>query len=386
MRAPQASKLTRVVLWGTYDTGKPRVRLLRDGLLRNGVEVLEIHSALWQGVEDKSLVRGLRRWARLAAAAVSAYPRLVRQYLQAPAHDAVLVAYPGMIDLFVLRMFAWWRRTPLAWDWFLSAYDTIVLDRKLVALRGPAAWGIRFVEWIAARLTDVAFMDTAAHARRMERLFGLPQGRLGSVWVGAEESAFRISASTEVDGSSDSAGRPFSVLFYGQLIPLHGISTIVEAAALMQEEDVEWLLVGRGQESGVLADALARHSLPRVRWVEWMDYRRLIDAMQRADIVLGIFGSSEKAGSVIPNKVFQAAMAGRPIITRDSPAIRELLREAPPLVQFVPAGDASALAAAVRLAKAGLAKRRGTQDLPIVAPFDTAAIGRQLIEVLTPRA
>lgn len=386
MRAPQASKLTRVVLWGTYDTGKPRVRLLRDGLLRNGVEVLEIHSALWQGVEDKSLVRGLRRWARLAAAAVSAYPRLVRQYLRAPAHDAVLVAYPGMIDLFVLRMFAWWRRTPLAWDWFLSAYDTIVLDRKLVALRGPAAWGIRFVEWIAARLADVAFMDTAAHARRMERLFGLPQGRLGSVWVGAEESAFRISAATEVNGSSDSVRRPFSVLFYGQLIPLHGISTIVEAAALTQKEDIEWLLVGRGQESAILADALARHSLPRVRWVEWMDYGRLIDAMQRADVVLGIFGTSEKAGSVIPNKVFQAAMAGRPIITRDSPAIRELLRETPPLVQFVPAGDASALAAAVRLAKAGLAKRHGTQDLPIVAPFDTAAIGRQLIEVLTPRA
>ena len=54
----------RVIAWGTYDLGKPRVRILLRGLRENGVEVLECHRDVWQGVEDKSQVAGWRRKAR----------------------------------------------------------------------------------------------------------------------------------------------------------------------------------------------------------------------------------------------------------------------------------------------------------------------------------
>ena len=39
---------------------------------------------------------------------------------------------------------------------------------------------------------------------------------------------------------------------------------------------------------------------------------------------------------------------GKPLITRDSSAIREILDDAPPCVSLVPPGDAQALADAVR--------------------------------------
>jgi glycosyltransferase involved in cell wall biosynthesis len=377
---PVAGRPLRVLLWGTYDTGKPRVRLLREGLARNGAQVLELHHPLWDAIEDKSQVRGLKRWLKLAASALFAYPRLAWRYLRAPKHDVVLVAYPGLLDLFVLRPFAWARRVPLAWDWFLSAYDTIVLDRKLLSPRNPVAWGIRALEWVAPRLADVTFMDTAAHARRMERVFGLAEGRIGRVWVGAEEA--RFSEAPTPDGEP----RAFTVLFYGQFIPLHGAQTIVDAAASLRDEAIDWLLVGTGQEAARIDDALARLALPRVRRIEWMPYGQLRDAMARADVVLGIFGTSDKAASVIPNKVFQATMARRPLITRDSPALREFLPDAPPWVQLVPAGDPAALAAAVLRARAGLPRDPvepgpGAPDHAL-APFDTAAIGRQLLEVL----
>ena len=372
-----AGRPLRVLLWGTYDTGKPRVRLLREGLRRTGAEVFEIHQPLWTAIEDKSQVRGAGRWLKLAATALFAYPRLAWRYLRAPQHDVVLVAYPGLLDVFAIRAFAWMRRTPVAWDWFLSAYDTIVLDRGLLSPRNPLAWMIRALEWTAARLADIVFMDTAAHARRMERLFGLAQGRVGHVWVGAEEETFAGAA------PADATPRPFTVLFYGQFIPLHGAPSIVDAAALLRDEGIEWLLVGTGQDAERIDAALARLALPRVRRVAWMPYTELRDAMARADVVLGIFGGSEKAASVIPNKVFQAVMARRPLITRDSPAVREFLPDAPPWVQFVPAGDARALADAVLRAQAGLPPHPVAPELAL-APFDTAAIGRQLAQVLQP--
>lgn len=391
----------RVVLWGTYDTGKPRVRILRQGLRLQGAEVLECRADLWRGIDDKSQVRGARRWLKLAARALLAYPGLVWRYLRLPRHDVVLVAYPGLVDLFVLRPFAWLRRAPLAWDWFLSAYDTIVLDRRLLSPRNPLAWAIRAVEWLAARLADAVFMDTAAHATRMEHLFGLPAGAIGRVWVGVEREHFDGATGAARDaGDADgtlSAATPhdFTVLFYGQFIALHGIATIIAAADLLRDQPVHWRLIGRGQEAPRIRALLERTPLPRLQWIEWLDYRELRQALAQADVALGIFGVSDKAASVIPNKAFQILAARRPLITRNCAAIRELLDHAPPAVQLVRAGDAAALAAAVqivvdqRMPNHPASDRATTAGAGVNIPdltdrFDAAAVGRQLVDILQP--
>lgn len=372
----------RIVFWGTYDIGKPRVRILRQGLRLHGVELLECHADLWSGIEDKSQVTSVGRWAKLLARAVVAYPGLILRYLRMPRHDVVLVAYPGLVDLFVLRMFAWLRRTPLAWDWFLSAYDTIVMDRCLLSHRNPVAWSIRAIEWLATRLADATFMDTAAHARRMEQLFGLAPGTIGRVWVGVEREHFNVAAGSTLEQTAGD-GNGIRVLFYGQFIPLHGIATIVAAAQLLRAEPVRWLLVGRGQEAPLIRELLENADLPQLQWVEWVDYGDLCEALARSDVALGIFGSSDKAGSVIPNKAYQILAARRPLITRDSIGIRELVSHAPPAVQLVPAGNAAALAAAVMV----IAEHRKSTAAHVPVPdlverFDATAIGRQLLDIL----
>jgi len=50
---------------------------------------------------------------------------------------------------------------------------------------------------------------------------------------------------------------------------------------------------------------------------------------------------------VVPNKVYDALAAGRPLVTADSAAARELLQDGRDAL-LVPAGDGAALAAALR--------------------------------------
>jgi glycosyltransferase involved in cell wall biosynthesis len=188
-------------------------------------------------------------------------------------------------------------------------------------------------------------LDTGAHAARISSLFGASRVRHAAVWVGAEVDRFRPARPPAPGARSPRA--PLKVLFYGQFIPLHRIQTIVEAARLAREEEVEWTIVGRGQEESAVQRMLDELPLPKVRRVEWVEYSALGRWIAAADVCLGIFGTSRKAAAVIPNKVYQVLAAGRPLITRDSPAIRELLAHAPPCVYLVPPGDPAALLEAV---------------------------------------
>jgi len=371
----------RIVIWGTGDTTKPRVRILRDGLKVNGVSIVECRADIWSGISDKSEIGSIGRWMLILIRLISCYPILIYRYLRVPKHDWVLLCYPATIDAFVIYPFAKLRRAKIAMDWFLSAYDTVVLDRQMVSPRHPIAWAIRAIEWGAIRLADRLFMDTNTHAQRMEYLFKLKPGTCGTVWVGVEEELFQ---NISLDNRSATGEDCLRVLFYGQFIPLHGISTIIKAAALLEQEPVEWTIIGRGQEANKVREMLEQYPLQKVQWIDWVNYEELADYIRRCDICLGIFGTSDKAASVIPNKVYQALSAGRPVITRDSPAIRELLNSDSWAHVLVPPDDPTALATAIqRYSKAKI--RITSEDLASAQLFGKAAIGQQLTSLLESR-
>lgn len=333
--------IMRVVCWGTYDLGKPRNRILLRGLREAGVELVEIHKDVWGGVEDKGHISGGGRKLVQALKWLAAYPGLIWRYMRAPRHDAVLVGYMGHLDVLVLWPFAKMRGVPVIWDVFLSLYNTVVEDRRIVGRANLLAWLLFGWEWLACRAAQFVVMDTGAHADYLVRCYGIAPEKTASVLVGAEPEAF-----PPVGGERRDHGE-LTVLFYGQFIPLHGIETIVRAAQAAVDEPIRWILIGKGQEEGKVRRLLAE-APANVEWIEWVDYNELRDHIARADICLGIFGDTDKATRVIPNKVFQILSAGAPLITRDSPAVRELLSPDMPGVYLVPPGDPEALLEAVR--------------------------------------
>jgi glycosyltransferase involved in cell wall biosynthesis len=311
------------------------------GLREAGVELVEIHTDVWGGVDDKGHVSGIGRKLVLMLKWLAAYPGLIWRYMRAPRHDAVLVGYMGHLDVLVLWPFARMRGVPVTWDVFLSLYNTIVEDRRIVGRGNPVVWLIYGWEWLACRAAARLVMDTAAHAQYLARLYGLAPEKTASVFVGVEPEAF-----PPTNGDRH-GGDELTVLFYGQFIPLHGIETIVRAAQLAHGEPIRWRLIGRGQEEDRVRRLLAG-APANVEWIEWVDYDRLRDEIARADVCLGIFGDTDKAARVIPNKVFQILSTGAPLITRDSPAIRELLSLDMAGVYLVPPADERALLEAVR--------------------------------------
>ncbi len=280
-------------------------------LRRAGVEVAERHEPVWEGREHKFSV-GPGAAVRLARAEL----RLRRGRTDA---DAVIVGYPGQLDVGAARRLG----RPVVFNPLVSLWDTLVEDRGLFRWAGRA---LRALDRRAFRSADVVVADTRAHAARFRELGAR---RVEVCFVGAEERVFRPGWE-----GGDAA------LFVGKLIPLHGLETILAAARLAPE--LRFRIVGSGQ-----LDAVLDGRPPNVEHVPWVEYERLPGELHRARCALGIFGTSAKAARVIPNKVFQAIACGTPVVTADTPAARELLRDGESAL-LVPAGDPQALADAIR--------------------------------------
>jgi glycosyltransferase involved in cell wall biosynthesis len=172
------------------------------------------------------------------------------------------------------------------------------------------------------------------------------------------------------------------VLFYGRHLPLHGVGTILGAAARLGER-ADVVLIGSGPERPRM-EVLARQLRAPVTWRDDVPLAALPAELAAASVVLGVFGTGLKAAIVVPNKVYQAAAVGRPLVTRDGPALREVLDPGRHCL-VCPPGDPDALAAGVAqlLDDPALAARLGAAArLHVLSRFGESQVAERLADVL----
>ena len=312
----------RVLYFGTYERDYPRNAQVISSLREAGVEVRERHAGAWEGREHK-FGAGPGAALRLTLAEL--------RLLWPPRgdFDAVIVGYPGHFDVPRARRIA--GKRPLVFNPLVSLSDTLVADRGRFKANSLAARMLKGIDRTALRKSDLVVADTEANAAFLAELGGIPRERVAVCLVGAEERLFRPAWRPE---------EPWTVLFVGKLIPLHGVATILEAARLAPE--LPFRVVGSGQ-----LDALLDGKPDNVEWIPWVEYEQLPAELWRAGCALGVFGTSEKALRVIPNKAFQAIACATPLVTGDTPAARELFVDGESAL-LVPPGDPAALATALR--------------------------------------
>ena len=371
-----------LVVWGTYDLGKPRVRILLRGLTEAGQQTVTIHGSIWGGIQDKSQLRNLATWLVIGLRLAMCYPILLGKYLTAPKHRYVLLPYLSTLDLLLLWPFAKLRRAKLVWDVFVPLYGGIVEDRKMLNSKSLFARLIYGFEALSARLADCCFLDTEAHAEYFAATYKLDRSRVGAVPVGVEPEAFPIAPRPNQNSDNHNINGSIKLLFYGQFIPLHGAETILKAAQLAKDMDIEWTVIGSGQKAPLLKKFAAEAKLEKLKWIDWVDYKQLSKHIHDAEICLGIFGITAKAQMVIPNKVYQVIASGKPIITMESPAMRELKEILDFPVRFVPPGDHEALLATIVEYSKQLRKHSGTIIQPTLDRITPKAIGQKFLSTL----
>ena len=344
-----------VLWWGRFDPDYSRNRIVRTSLAGQGWTIRDFHPRI-SAIGD--VEASLRRVVR---------PNLV------------WVPCFRQRDLAAAARWAKRHDVPLVFDPLISAYDKQVDERgKLAAGSRKANKLLANERRLFARATRLV-ADTPLHADYFAGQLGVARDRLAVVYVGAEESLFKPQ-----DAPGPVTGDTPEVLFYGSFIPLQGPRVIIEAARLYNGPPVRWTLIGRGPlHADCVSDAAG---LDNVTFEDWLPYAELPARIQRASILLGIFGNTPKAARVIPNKVFQSLACGRVVVTQISAAYPEvLLSRSDTGLFWVDAGDAHALAQQVarlagdpaQITRLGQAAAESSQDY-----FSSDVIGKQLSSLL----
>jgi len=406
----------RVCYAGTYERDYPRNRIVIDALRLAGARVEEAHAPVFERRRDKSDV-GPLALAGLAARLAFAYLRLVPDVaLRLLRCDALMLGYVGQLDAVVLGPVARLMGRPVIVNPLVTLTDTVVEDRGQLAPGSLPARAIALLDRLALRIADLVLADTAENARYMTERFGVPPEKIAVVPVGADEDVFypaertdgrRMAATaaaahshpeaaaegsvpprreaasgrgrilhsvqddrglercraTDRPGCSTEVGRevgtPLDVLFVGKFIPLHGVETVVRAAALLERRGVaaRFELVGTGQTYAAARSLAVELGVRSVTWTDWIPFNGLGARLRAADVVLGVFDGGAKAARVVPNKVYQSTACGVATVTRRCPAIEAYLRDGESAL-LVPPDDATALADAIaRLADSEVRRR-----------------------------
>jgi glycosyltransferase involved in cell wall biosynthesis len=309
---------SKLVYLAVHDVKYPRNHSLRRRLEEEGYDVVVVPVPLTGGY----LLRCLKL--------------LIAGLAEARNTRGVLLAEFSLQYAWVAWAMARACRAPLVVDWFVGLYETNVEDWHRFPPLSRRARTHAMFDALAVRLADLVITDTQIRAASLSR-FSTDTPRM-SLPVGAPDWA--------VARPFPCHQEKFRVLYYGGYIPLHGVSTILAASTLLPGgSSIEFTLLGDG-ELRKAAEATADGDV-RCHFVPPVPEEALADIISAHDVVLGIFGESTKASTVIANKVWQGLACGKVVVTRRSDALQEISDlVGAQLVQVIP-GDPKALSDAL---------------------------------------
>ncbi len=294
-----------VLYFGVYHPSYARNWVLINSLKKNGVEVIECRTKPGRLSFLKLLYNFFRinkRW------------------------DVMIVGFPGQEVMFLARFltllsFSGQARRPIIFDAFTSHYGGYILDRKKWPSNSFRAKYFKFLDRWSCKLADLVLLDTQAHINFFVEQFWLPGGKFRRIWIGANDENFKPISNIDRDDK-------FRIIFFGTYVPLQGAEYIVQAAKLLEnEKDIFFYFIGKGQDKSKCLKLAQDMELKNIMFIDMMKSEDLKMEIAKSDIVLGLFGNTPKTPLVIPNKVFEALAMKKPVITADTPAIRELLSE-----------------------------------------------------------
>lgn len=257
---------------------------------------------------------------------------LILRFRQQP--DAYVITFRGYEILPFVLLIA--GKRPVVFDEFINLIEWVVYEHNKLR---PRTWpATTLASWYKRWLRRCEFIlaDTKAHAAYSAALSGVSHSLFRTIPVGTDEAIFK-------PGSPPKPSKRFEVLYYGSMLPLHGLDIVLAAAKqLADQPQISFVIVG-GKKTSAQAVAQAAQDGAHITYHSDLPFKELPQVIRRAQLCLaGPFGDTEQSKLVITGKTYQILACSAPALIGHSNASGVFSDGIDCLL--VPQGDADALA------------------------------------------
>lgn len=221
----------------------------------------------------------------------------------------VLLEHPSQLNFIIAFPIVKLRKHKITTDFYVGLHDTLVMDRELIKKGGLLAKILRMFDRFTLKNSDRLIFASYSDRQRFSKEAGIPFGR-SAVLLPSPPDFFK-------PVRTDKPKR--DVIFVGEFSPLMGLEVVLDCIKMPSMSKFAFTIVGTGQDSPKISQIAG---LENVKILDWVDYQKLPELYANHKLSLGIFGSSEKAKSVFPNKVMESLRVGVPCISA-SPEIQD---------------------------------------------------------------
>lgn len=257
------------------------------------------------------------------------------------------------------------QRPKMIADMFLSLYDTVVLDRKLVRKNGLISALCKALDKRVLLQAELVLADTKADEDFFADQFSADRQKMEVLYLEA-----MIGNLNRLEGAryqySNTNKKAKTILYFGTGLPLQGTDIVARAYQILHNQDENRRIIASAEGGKHYAtkaikliyiggtDHMTR-SLREfmqgesVEYHKWLLEDELLSKIKEADICLaGHFNASiDKADRTIPGKTFIYEALHKKMILGDTKANHEIFSQDEKHI-FVDRGNAEALAKCIR--------------------------------------
>lgn len=224
--------------------------------------------------------------------------------------DVYIVGFSGYEIFWPVRLLTWPK--PIIFDEFINAYDWFVKEHNKIPEGSLRAKVLRFYVKFILKSSCKVLTDTKLHAQSSSGTYGIKPDKYQVLYVGTDEELFQPVVNTDDDN------KEFTVFFYGNFLPLHGVEYILGAAKKLRGLPIKFVIIGgadKNQEFEKFNKYIKQHNLKNVEHHLWVDFYELPEYITKADLCLGgPFGNTPQSQKVITGKTFQFLAMAKPVI------------------------------------------------------------------------
>lgn len=298
-------KKLKILYFGIYRSDFGRNKVYITGLRQNGIEITEC-------LDDSS---GLKKYWKLW----KKYRLLEKDY------DFILVGYPGYMIVPFAKLIS---KKPIIFDALCTLYEGEIISREKYKFNPLMRVWIILIDWVAVKCADLVLVETNAQKEYFIKKFSLysaadkgKKDKVVRIFTGVDETIF-------YNDPSIKKRTVFTAVFRGRLLPEAGSEYIVQAAKLLENDHINFLIIGGGLMEGKLESLVKSLKLRNLEWTkEYLSSDELRRRILECHVSIGQVSNHERLARTIPHKAFETLSMSMPYVTSRTACIGEVFTD-----------------------------------------------------------